>query len=81
MSIRRREIGASESYLRLCFTDSYIRTAPIILITVLAVVSAIYVARIWARLFVAKNAGLDDVLMTVAMFPLFGLTAAVVLGM
>ena len=47
---------------------------------VAAVTSTVYAARIWARLFVSKNAGLDDLLMSIAMFPLLGLTVAVVLG-
>jgi hypothetical protein len=50
------------------------------LLVVAAITSTVYLARIWARLFVAKNAGLDDLLMSIAMVPLLGLTVAVVLG-
>lgn len=54
--------------------------APIVLIIVLAITFFVYTARMWARLVVAKNAGVDDLLMSIAMVPLMGLTIAVVLG-
>lgn len=53
---------------------------PIVLIVIASITTAVYVARMWARLFIAKNAGLDDLLMTVAMLPLWGLTVSTVLG-
>lgn len=55
-------------------------TGSIILIVVLALTCATFLARIWARVNVAKNPGLDDLLMSIAMIPLIGLTVAVVLG-
>jgi hypothetical protein len=54
--------------------------APIILLIVLAITFLVYTARIWARLAVAKSMGLDDVLMSLAMLFVFGLTISVVLG-
>jgi hypothetical protein len=53
----------------------------IILMVVLGITSIIYIVRMWARLVVAKNAGLDDILMSIAMLPAFGLTISAVLGM
>ncbi|KAF2466473.1 uncharacterized protein BDR25DRAFT_269074, partial [Lindgomyces ingoldianus] len=55
-------------------------TGSIMLIVVLAITCAVYLARIWARMNVAKNPGLDDLLMSIAMIPLIGLTVAVILG-
>jgi hypothetical protein len=55
--------------------------APIVLLIVLAITFLVYTARIWARLAVAKSMGLDDVLMSLAMLFVFGLTISVVLGM
>jgi hypothetical protein len=52
----------------------------IVVIIVLALCVAVFTARIWARLALAKNAGLDDLIMSLAMFPLFGMSVAVVLG-
>jgi hypothetical protein len=52
----------------------------IILMVVLGITFVIYTVRMWARLVVAKNAGLDDILMSVAMLPAFGLTISAVLG-
>jgi hypothetical protein len=40
----------------------------------------VFVMRIWARLVVGRNFGLDDVLMSLAMIPLIGLTVAAYLG-
>jgi hypothetical protein len=53
----------------------------IILLIVLGITFLVYVARIWARLAVAKSLGLDDILMTIAMLFVFGLTISAVLGM
>lgn len=55
--------------------------APIILFVGLGITFLVYSARIWARLAVAKNLGLDDVLMSIAMLFIFGLTISAVLGM
>lgn len=54
--------------------------APIVLIIVMGITFLIYVARMWARLALTKNAGLDDVLMSLAMLPVFGLTISTILG-
>jgi hypothetical protein len=40
----------------------------------------VFVMRIWARLVVGRNFGLDGVLMSLAMIPLIGLTVAAYLG-
>jgi hypothetical protein len=52
----------------------------IVIIVVLAITTIVYVARIWARLAIGKNFGLDDTLITIAMLPLFGLIVSSVLG-
>lgn len=52
----------------------------IALLVVLGTTFMVYIARMWARLCVAKNAGLDDIIMSVAIIPLFGLTVSTVLG-
>ncbi|ORY16421.1 hypothetical protein BCR34DRAFT_106096 [Clohesyomyces aquaticus] len=52
----------------------------IVMILVLAITCATFLARIWARMSVSKNPGLDDLLMSIAMVPLIGLTVASVLG-
>jgi len=52
----------------------------IVVIVVLALSIAVFTARIWARLILAKNAGLDDLIISVAMLPLIGMSIAVVLG-
>ncbi|KAF2120322.1 hypothetical protein BDV96DRAFT_567058 [Lophiotrema nucula] len=54
--------------------------APVVCIVFLALAFGVYVLRMWARLVIAKNAGLDDWLMSAAMIPLVGSTIAVVLG-
>jgi hypothetical protein len=54
--------------------------APIVMIVMLAITTIIYIARIWARFKVAKNLGLDDILMSIAMLPVFGLTISAILG-
>lgn len=50
------------------------------LIVLLALTFIVYTARMWARLIVARNAGLDDSLMSIAMILVIGSTIAVVLG-
>lgn len=55
--------------------------APIVLLVFLGITTLVYLARMWARLAVSKNAGLDDILISVSMIPLLGLTVSVVLGM
>ena len=50
------------------------------LLVILGITLLIYIARMWARLHLGKNAGLDDMLMSIAILPLFGLTISVVLG-
>jgi hypothetical protein len=54
--------------------------APIALIVILVITFVVYALRMWARLVVARNAGVDDLLMSLAMIPLIGLTISVVLG-
>lgn len=54
--------------------------APIVLLVVLAATFFVYIARMWARFMLSKNAGLDDLLISLAMLPLFGLTIASILG-
>ncbi|KAF2827810.1 hypothetical protein CC86DRAFT_264124, partial [Ophiobolus disseminans] len=54
--------------------------APILLSIALGITFLVYAARMWARLVVAKNAGVDDIIMAIAMLPLFGLTISVILG-
>ncbi|KAF2124732.1 hypothetical protein P153DRAFT_370646 [Dothidotthia symphoricarpi CBS 119687] len=53
---------------------------PIALMVLMGLTFVIYFARMWARLSVGRNAGLDDVLMTLAMLPLAGLTISVILA-
>lgn len=52
----------------------------IVVIAFLGLAIAVYTARIWARLVLAKNAGLDDLIMSIAIIPLIGATISVVLG-
>jgi hypothetical protein len=54
--------------------------APIILIIFLGITFLVYVARMWARFAISKNTGLDDILISLAMLPLFGLTVSTLLG-
>jgi hypothetical protein len=54
--------------------------APIILLILMGITFLVYIARMWARLVLSKNAGLDDVLISLAILPLFGLTISTVLG-
>lgn len=54
--------------------------APIALIVLLCITILVFVARMWARLKIAKNAGMDDILMGIALLPLLGLTISVILG-
>jgi hypothetical protein len=53
---------------------------PAILLIFMGITFLVYIARLWARLVLLKNAGLDDVLISLAMLPLFGLTVSAVLG-
>ncbi|KAF1996320.1 hypothetical protein P154DRAFT_498638 [Amniculicola lignicola CBS 123094] len=53
---------------------------PIVLMVVLGITATIFSARVWARVVVARNAGLDDLLMGIAMVPLIGLTVATILA-
>ncbi|KAH7357490.1 hypothetical protein BKA66DRAFT_500989, partial [Pyrenochaeta sp. MPI-SDFR-AT-0127] len=53
---------------------------PVILIALLLFTVIIYSARMWARLMVAKNAGLDDLLISIAMILVVGSTISVILG-
>ncbi|KAF2642029.1 hypothetical protein P280DRAFT_290946 [Massarina eburnea CBS 473.64] len=53
----------------------------IVSIVFLCIAVAVFTARMWSRLGIAKNAGLDDLLITIAMLPLIGTTLATVLGM
>ncbi|KAF2622507.1 hypothetical protein BU25DRAFT_209873 [Macroventuria anomochaeta] len=55
-------------------------SSSIVLLVFLGITFLVYIARMWARLGLGKNAGLDDVLMSVAMIPLFGLTISAVLA-
>lgn len=59
-------------------THDWTGTNVVIVFLVLAIL--VYAARIWARLAMAKNAGLDDLVMTIAIIPLIGATVSVVLG-
>lgn len=53
---------------------------PIMLTAFLMITFIVYSARMWARLMVAKNAGLDDLLISIAMIFVVGSTVAVILG-
>lgn len=53
--------------------------APIALIVLLFLTILIYIGRIRGR-FMVNNLGIDDVLMSVAMLPLIGLTVSTILG-
>jgi hypothetical protein len=55
--------------------------APIVLLVFMGITFFIFFARVWARLMISKNAGLDDILISIAMLPLLGLTISAVLGM
>lgn len=50
------------------------------LITVLVLTIIVFTARMWARLIVARTAGLDDLLISIAMVLVVGSTVASVLG-
>jgi hypothetical protein len=54
--------------------------APVVLIIFMAITLLVYIARMWARLAISKNAGLDDILISISMLPLLGLTITTVLG-
>ncbi|CAN9350736.1 unnamed protein product [Alternaria alternata] len=53
---------------------------PIVLMVFLGISFLVYCARMWARLAISKNTGLDDILVSIAILPLFGLTISTVLG-
>jgi hypothetical protein len=53
---------------------------PIVLLVFLGITFLVYCARMWARLAISKNIGFDDILVSIAMLPLFGLTISTVLG-
>lgn len=55
--------------------------APVALSILLAVTLLVYVARMWARLTMTKNAGADDAVVSISMIPLIGLSIATILGM
>lgn len=54
--------------------------APIVLVVMLFLTIVVFVARLWARLVVSKNAGIDDMFMGISMLPVIGLTVACILG-
>jgi hypothetical protein len=54
--------------------------ASIVLLVVLGITFLVYVARMWARLGIGKNFGVDDTLISISMLPLFGLVISSVLG-
>lgn len=56
-------------------------TSSIVLLVFLSITCMVFIARIWARLAVGKNSGIDDILMSLAMLPLIGLTVSAILGM
>ena len=53
---------------------------PVFLIILLVIAIAVYTARMWARLRIARNAGWDDWLMSIAMLSVVGATISVLLG-
>ncbi|USP74152.1 hypothetical protein yc1106_01426 [Curvularia clavata] len=53
--------------------------APIILMVLLLLTLLVFIARIRARVMV-RNAGIDDILMSVAILPVIGLTISTILG-
>ena len=55
--------------------------APVALSILLVVTLLVYVARMWARLTMTKNAGVDDILISISMIPLIGLSISTILGM
>ncbi|KAF1927175.1 uncharacterized protein M421DRAFT_394215 [Didymella exigua CBS 183.55] len=55
-------------------------SSSIVLVVFLGITFLVYAARMWARLGLGKNHGLDDTIMSIAMLPLFGLTISVVLA-
>ncbi|XP_014556395.1 hypothetical protein COCVIDRAFT_99992 [Bipolaris victoriae FI3] len=54
--------------------------APAALSILLVVTLLVYVARMWARLTMTKNAGADDAVVSISMIPLIGLSIATILG-
>lgn len=55
-------------------------SSSIVLLVSVGITFLVYIARMWARLGLGKNHGLDDTIMSIAMIPLFGLTISTVLG-
>jgi hypothetical protein len=55
-------------------------SSSIVLLVFIGITFLVYIARMWARVGVGKNHGLDDTIMSIAMIPLFGLTISAVLG-
>ena len=53
---------------------------PIVLLILLLLTVIVYIARIRARLMVVNNAGIDDILMSIAMLPVIALTVSTILG-
>jgi hypothetical protein len=56
------------------------RGGSILLLIAIVLTIFVFSARMWARLVIGKNAGLDDLLMLISMIPLIGLTVAAYLG-
>ena len=46
----------------------------------MGIATVVYIARMWARVVVSKNTGWDDILISISMLPLLGLTITTVLG-
>lgn len=55
--------------------------APVALSILLVVTVLVYAARMWARLTMTKNTGVDDILISISMIPLIGLSISTILGM
>jgi hypothetical protein len=53
---------------------------PIMVIVFLVLSIMVYLARMWARVVITRNVGLDDWIMTSAIIPLIGAAIAVILG-
>ena len=60
--------------------EAHSDVGPIMVIIFLILSLIVYMARMWARVVLSKNAGLDDWIMTAAIIPLIGSTIVVVLG-
>lgn len=55
-------------------------SGPIIVIAFLVCSVLVYFARMWARIRLSNNVGLDDYILGIAMLPLIGAAIAVVFG-